>query len=193
MTIRNRLTYKFTIIVVSILLLFSAAIYYFSSNDRENVFYLRLRSKALTTARLLISTKGIDHDLLKAIDKNTVNSLSQGKVMIFNDQNQEIYNSIEHEREKNIDATIELLNNIRSKGEVFFKNGDKDVVGIIFKYKYENFVVIASALDEFGLRGLSDLRLILIIGLIITICIIRKVTFQILRMPCILEKSSKQE
>jgi signal transduction histidine kinase len=169
MTIRKRLTYIFTIIVVGILVLFSLAIYYFSSDYRENEFYLRLKNKAITTARLLTETKGIDYALLKAIDKNTVNALYQQEVSIYDSLNTEIYNNTDKKYYSS--PPIKLLDKIRSDGEVRFRKDEKEAIGIIYTDKNNRFVVIASAVDEYGFNGLEDLMTILIIGLVITIII----------------------
>ena len=81
--IRSRLTIQFTYIVSFILILFSFIIYYFSASYREAEFYTRLEKKALTTAKLLIEVKEVDYELLKIIDKNTLNALHSEKVMIL--------------------------------------------------------------------------------------------------------------
>jgi len=169
MTIRKKLTSRFTIIVVGILTLFSAAVYYFYSDYTENEFYLRLKNRGITTVKLLINTEGIDHDLLKTINKNTVSIMSEGKVSVYNYLNREIYNSIE--KESTEAPPVELLNKVRLEGEVRYKDGDKETIGFLFTDKYNRFVVVASAMDEYGLRGLNNLKLILIVGFVVAIAI----------------------
>ncbi len=84
--IRTRLTIQFTYIVMFLLIFFSFIIYYFSATYREYEFYSRLENKAINTAKLLIEVKEIDYDLLKIIDRNTINALYNEKVLIYDYQ-----------------------------------------------------------------------------------------------------------
>ena len=172
MTIRNRLTYTFTLLVTIILILFSFAVYYSSSSYREADCYRRLKGRAITTAKRLINTKGISSELLKEIDKSAVsalNSVNRGKVTLYDSGNREIYTS--NDQEKIEAPSAELFNRIRSEEDVHFHAGEKQVVGVLFTAKNEKFVVVASGIDEYGLEELYHLKIILIIGLLITISV----------------------
>jgi signal transduction histidine kinase len=165
MNIRYKLSIQFTAIVLSILVLFSSAIYFISANYRKKDFTTRLEEKALTTAKLLIEVKEVDSTLLKIIDKNTLNVLEDEKVLIYDNKNNLIY--------KNTDSTFRtkdlgLLTNIKSKKKVYFTESKTEYVGIVFSYATKEYIVIASAYDKYGLKELKDLRLILITGLFIS-------------------------
>ncbi len=165
MKIRTKLALRFTLIVASILVLFALSIYYFSSTYREQEFYSRLQEKASNTAKLLIEVDEVSHDLLKIIDKNTT-SLPEEKIVIYNYLNKEIYNSVDN------DTTNEqksLLDRIRLEKELRYKNGNKEVLAILYTGKYDRFVVIASAFDQYGLSKLRNLELILIVGLLVCV------------------------
>ena len=168
MNIRTSLALRFSLIAASILVLFSLSIYYFSASYRQDEFYTRLTNKALTTAKLLIEVNEVDHDLLKIIDKNTINALYQEKVVIYNYKNEQIYNSLDS---GNIPVTKELLDKIRIEQEVRFRIGDQEAIGIGYNDRYNRFVVIAAAYDKYGLSKLNFLRIILFIGLIVAVSI----------------------
>lgn len=168
MNIRTNLALRFSLIVASILILFSIAVYYFSSTYRKDEFYMRLKDKALTTARLLIEVKEVDHDLLKIIDRNTINALYQEKVMIYNYLDEQIYNSLDND---SIPVTKELLDRIRIENEIRYKIGDHEAIGIVYADKYYRFVVIASAYDKYGLSKLNYLRIILGTSLFVAVSI----------------------
>jgi len=165
MKIRTRLALRFTIIVASILIVFALAVYYFSSTYRQQEFYSRLEEKASNTAKLLIDVDEVSHDLLKIIDKNTT-SLPEEKVVIYNYLNKEIYNNIDND---SINESTTLLDKVRLEKELRYKNGNKEVLAILFVGRYDRFVVIASAFDQYGLSKLKNLKIILIIGLIICV------------------------
>lgn len=168
MKIRTKLALYFTLIVASILVLFAVSIYYSSSSYREQQFYTRLKEKATNTAKLLIEIDEISYELLKIIDKNTV-SLAYRRIVIYNSQNQKIYDDNDT---SNINSTVneqlysdKFLENVRKKKEIRYKELDKEVLALVYDGKKNHFVVIASALDIYGLSKLRNLKLILIGGL----------------------------
>jgi signal transduction histidine kinase len=168
MQIRTKLALRFSLIVASILLLFSLAVYYLSADYRKQEFYSRLNDKALTTAKLLIEVKEVDHDLMKIIDRNSMNTLFQEKVVIYNYLNQEIYNSVDHD---SVSVDKELLDRIRIEGELRYKIGDHEAIGIVYSDRYNRFVVVASAFDKYGLSKLRNLRYVLLVGWLVAVAI----------------------
>lgn len=166
MKIRTKLALYFTLIVASILILFAISIYFFSSSYRQQQFYSRLKEKATNTAKLLIEVDEVSYDLLKIIDKNTV-SLSHRRIVIYNAQNQKIYDDNDTLVNGNatIDHTDAFLEKIRAKKEIRYQDDLKEVLALEYEGKKNHFVVIASALDIYGLRKLKNLKLILIGGL----------------------------
>jgi signal transduction histidine kinase len=166
LNIRSRLTLQFTYIVTFILILFSVIIYYFSASYREAEFYTRLEKKALTTAKLLIEVKEVDYNLLKIIDKNSLNSLHEEKVMIYDDQDNQIYNSLDND---SIQVSKPFLEKIRKLKNIRYHEGTNEVVGLIFTLKSDNYVVIASAFDKYGRIKLHNLIWIILVGFFISI------------------------
>jgi hypothetical protein len=93
MTIRTTLTIRFSVLVASILLVFSLAIYFFYAQYREQEFYDRLREKALTTVHLLEDVSGINVELLRSIDRNDLTALYKEEVTIYDAANRIVYDS----------------------------------------------------------------------------------------------------
>lgn len=166
LNILTRLTLQFTLIVTFILILFSFIIYYFSATYRESEFYSRLENKGINTAKLLIEVKEVDHDLLKIIDRNTINALYNEKVLIYDYKDHEIYNSLDDD---SIHVSKELLDKIRLQKVIRYHVGKNEVIGLLYADKYDRFVVIASALDKYGKSKLNNLKWIIIIGFFISI------------------------
>lgn len=165
LNIRTRLTVQFVIIVASILIAFTFSIYLFSSTYRKAEFFKRLEQKALTSARLLLEVKEVDHDLLKIIDRNSINAMFNEKVVIYNYLNEQIYNSLDDD---SIHVSEKLLDKIRLEKNISFHQGKYEVVGLLYTDRYNRFVVIASALDIYGRGKLNNLKWILIIGFFIS-------------------------
>lgn len=165
MNIRLKLSIQFTAIVLSILVLFSISIYYFSSDFRKKDFSNRLEEKAITTAKLLIEVKEVDSVLLKIIDKNTVNILENENIIIYNELNKAIYKNTDA---INIKYSIDLIEKVKKQKRVYFSKNNYECIGIIFEWGNKDFVVIASAYDKYGLKELRNLKIILILGLLFT-------------------------
>jgi signal transduction histidine kinase len=163
MTIRNRIALQFSIIVASILVVFSLLIYFVSSTYRREEFYERLKSKARTTVRFLVEVKEVDRELLKIIDRNTLTALLDEKVLVFNSHNKLIYSSVD---DQVIHYDPSLLMEVRRLKEVETFSGNNELVGLLYQQRGADLVVLASANDAFGKSKLNNLRITLGWGLL---------------------------
>ncbi|GAB2776126.1 HAMP domain-containing sensor histidine kinase [Rhabdobacter roseus] len=166
MKIKNWIALQFSLIVASILIIFSVVVYTISANYRQEEFYDRLQNKARTTCRLLVKVKEVDKNLLKIIDQNTLTALIDEKVLVFNQQNELIYSSVD---DKQITFRPSLLEEIRQKKELEITEGTNEVVGLLYEEGREPLVVLASAYDKFGQSKLRNLRSTLSWGLVVGI------------------------
>lgn len=155
MKIKDRIALQFTLLVAAVLTVFSIAIYSVSEHYRQEEFYDRLRSRARTTCRLLVKVKGIDKDLLKAIDQNTLSEMLDEKVLIFDSRNELIYSSVD---DKLLTYHTSLLNEVREKEYMEFHQGANEVIGLLYQEGDDPLVVLASAYDTFGHSKLQNLK-----------------------------------
>ncbi|MVM33148.1 HAMP domain-containing protein [Spirosoma sp. HMF4905] len=163
MTIRNRIALQFSLIVASILVVFSVLIYIVSATYRREEFYDRLKNKARTTVRFLIEVKEVDRELLKIIDRNTLTALIDEKVLIFDAKNRLIYSSVD---DQVIYFRPTLLDEVRQRKEIETFSGHNELVGLLYKQNGRDLVVLASAYDQFGKSKLENLQLTLGWGLL---------------------------
>lgn len=163
MNIRFKLTLQFALMVMSILLMFTAGVYYFSSSYRENGYYGRLRDRATTAARLLLDVQEVDRDLLKIIDRNT-QALFQEEIFIIDPDNKQWYSNTDRLYREKLD-----IEKVRQKGQIRFADGNRDYIGILYPYHGKNFVVVVSAIDIYGNAELHNLRIVLLSGFFISI------------------------
>lgn len=169
MNIRNKLLVQFSLIVVTILLIFTTGVFYFSSSYRKSEYYSRLEDRAQTTARLLLSVAEVDQTLLKVIDKYTV-ALVEERISIYNDKNEAIYFNPQ-EAVALTDTT--LINEVKIKKNLRFREGEREGLGMLYRSGNQDYVVIMSAFDKYGFSKMNNLKLVLIfefiLGLITTI------------------------
>ncbi|CCH01084.1 histidine kinase [Fibrella aestuarina BUZ 2] len=170
MTIRNRIALQFSLIVASILIVFSIVIYLVSATYRREEFYDRLKNKGRTTVRFLVEVKEVDQDMLKIIDRNTLTALFDEKVLVFDAQNKLIYASVD---DQVINYSPALLAEVRQKKDVETFSGENELIGLLYRQNGRDLVILASANDRFGKSKLANLRLTLgwglLVGLSVTI------------------------
>lgn len=163
----NTLRFRFAIgfsILFTLCFAFALLVIYFSYADfRKEVFYSRLKDKAVTTFRLLVEIEKIDAELLKEIDRNTLNSLYDEKVIVLH-QNEIIYSSID---DQDIFYDDKLLEEISRKKEISFVQNENDVFGIVMNRQVQEYYVLVSAYDKYGKGKLYFLKWLLVIVYII--------------------------
>jgi signal transduction histidine kinase len=169
MNIRAKLTLRFILVTAIIFVLSSVLIYIFSADYRREDFYSRLQNKANNTAKLLIEVDEVDVNLLRKIEHDNPVSLPNEKIVIYNYQDSLLY-STDDEQQIAVDSL--LLDQIRVSDEYRFTQGEFEVLGFLFKGRYDRFVVIAAATDIYGHKRLQNLIYILLIVFAISIVIV---------------------
>jgi signal transduction histidine kinase len=169
MNIRSKLALRFTAIVATILTVFCIGVYSLSENYRREEFFSRLESRGITTARLFVTVKEVDKELLRIIDKNSIHALSQEKVLVFDHRDSLVYTSLD-----DLDAgySPKLLHKIRAHGKLEYAEDEIEHVGLTYLGQQGEFVVIASAFDRYGRSKLQNLRSVLLTGFLIGILLI---------------------
>lgn len=169
MRIRTRITLQFTIIVTIILIIFSIVIYTLLGNFRREEFKGRLKDKALNSVKLLSDVDEISNELLQILDKNAVNPMPKERVFVYDLKKNLVYCSLENETDF---VPGSILDRIVEKEELYLEFPDKEMVGFTFQGKYNQYIVVASAIDRFGFSKLYYLRTILILGVFFSILLI---------------------
>lgn len=165
MNIRDKLLTLFSIIVVTILIIFTTWIFIFSSQYRKTDYYNRLEDKANTYAQLLFNVAIVDEPLMQIIKQNSP-ALFQEECYIISGDNKIIYFS-SLETNPNVDTT--LINQIRIEKRVEFNSKKRDGLGMLYEFENMDFIVVISAYDKYGFAKINNLELGLIIGLIISV------------------------
>jgi signal transduction histidine kinase len=169
MKIRTRITLQFAIIVSVFLIIFSLTIYSLLGNFRREEFKGRLRDKALNSVKLLSEIDEVSHEMLQILEKNAVNPLPKQKVFIYNIHKELVYSSLPKTREI---ISEKVLSRIAEEREIYIQQEKEEMVGLLFKGRYDNYLVVASAQDIFGYSKLNYLQLILVIGVVVAMLLI---------------------
>ena len=160
MTIRTRLTVLFTAVVSVLLLIFCLIIYLLAERHRRNQFNERLRAEATTSAELLFGKETVSPELFKLLDKNHLTVLNDEEIIIYNYLDSLVYES----GTDYLKVDKALLNRIRLENEVYWQEGRREVIGVMFTDNHNRFVVFASAIDKYGISEVKNLLGVLVLG-----------------------------
>ena len=160
MTIRTRLTLLFLGIVSALLIVFCAAIYFEGELYRQREYKTRLRQEALAVATILFNKAEISPDLLKLLNRNQMTVLNQEEVVIYNTKNEIVFES----SSKNSKVQPNVLDKIRQKREFFWEQDNLELFGMVFENNGRDFIVLASAVDRYGVSKQQNLAQMLALG-----------------------------
>ena len=166
MPVRTRITLLFTSLVVGILTLVCASVYYFSYTNRIKDIQTRLANRAITTGRLLSQGGIFDQALIRKIDASTSVAMKDKVVEAYDNYNHRVYWYSDSTADTlRTDTTI--LNKARtSQQRIYFTQNTKDAIAYYYNDDNACFVIIAAAYDEAGNEKLRHLRLVLSLSFI---------------------------
>lgn len=169
MKIRERITLTFFLIVIFILSIASAAIYYFSASYRKDDFLRRLKNRGSNTVNILVEYSEVPPDLLRRMEKDNPASLPNQFMLVFDARDRELYRS---DSIRFIPVDGSLLARIQQAKEVYFGYGDFEVVGFVAYEQGVEYRVIAAAVDLYGFDALENLRNILIAVFAVSVIVV---------------------
>ncbi|TAE49509.1 MAG: sensor histidine kinase, partial [Bacteroidetes bacterium] len=120
----------------------------------------RLRAEATTSVELLFGRETLSPELFKLLDKNHMTVLNDEEIIIYNYQNKIIYES----GTDFLNVRKADLDRVRLTGEAFWREGDREIIGIPYNDARNRFVVFASAVDKYGFSKQRTLALLLVVG-----------------------------
>lgn len=164
MNLKNRISFLVSWLFTVLFGLASTFIFVLYSNFRKEEFRDRLEIRALSSIKLLMNVKEVDHELMKTIDENSINSLYDERTLIFDSHLKLIFSNIEG---KTIKWSINDLNYLKKHKSFFKKKGEYEYFGVNYKTNTTNYYVLISATDKFGARKVDYLRYVLLISYLV--------------------------
>jgi len=169
MKITTRYMLNFGFLVAGILLIYSVIIITFYFFYRSEDFYIRLKNKAINSATLLFTVKGISYPMLKIIDDKTVTNMNDVTVIILNTERKVVYSNRDTLDIKKVLLVFHKLN--WDKNE---KHTEKSTLFMSFQRQYNghNYYVLASGSDLYGQAEFQKLLIITLISFLLSLLII---------------------
>lgn len=168
MKIRNRLSLEFTLLTAGIMLLVMVLIYGLFADYVKQVFFHRLRDRALITAQVFLEKDELTKKSFLEIQQKYLRSLTGERSFIYNDENTQSFIN-----DSTATITPDIVNKIRqsNNNELFFLIDNNPAAGIAYKDNQGDFVIIVTAENFSGRQHLNNLLMMLcityVIGLII--------------------------
>ncbi|WP_192820471.1 HAMP domain-containing sensor histidine kinase [Rufibacter sp. LB8] len=168
MKIKTRLTLQFAAIFTGILLVFCLAVYYFSSEFRQNDFYARITNRAIITANYVLGADTASAATKAAQLRQYYQVLPKEVVHVY-DANQKLLFA---EGEGNLLLSRDFFSQIKDQGQAQDLHEDRQMVGIKRRHQGQEYFVVASSVDMYNLTKLHHLRTLLIIGFFLSVVIV---------------------
>ncbi|MGC4232042.1 MAG: HAMP domain-containing sensor histidine kinase [Niabella sp.] len=165
MKIRNKILLYFSATSILLIGLFFSLIYWLFSEYREEEFQQRQKEKIQSTLQFISEIEKNEKDLAEAVDRLTINSFMNEKLLIFDSNKKLVYSSLDDVSISYSDALLSELND--HKNWIEQKDGLYDVVAIYFTSNNKSYYGISKAFDQFGYTKLSFLRNLLLVVFII--------------------------
>ncbi len=169
MKIKSRLTLWFTLLVATILLVFAVVVYWSSSKNREVEFFEVLEKEGVTKAKLFFEAE-VNPSTLHKIYRYNSEVINEVEVAIYDLD----FNLLYHDAEEidRVKETKLMIDNIASKRRLHYFQDDWQVIGMIYSYNGKDYVLTATALDEYGYAKMHNLFLTILVLTIVSLIVI---------------------
>lgn len=169
MKIKGKLTLWFTLLVATILLVFVAVVYWSSSKNREVEFFEVLEKEGITKAKLFFEAK-VNPSTLHKIYRFNSEVINEVEVAIYDLDFKLLYHDAEEiDRVK---ETKSMIDKIISQKRVHYFQDDWQVIGMVYSYNGKDYVLTATALDEYGYVKMHNLFLTITLLTIVSLIVI---------------------
>ncbi len=127
-------------------------IYLLFSNLTRNNFYRSLHERTIVAAQLYLEADEISASSLQKIKEKFVVTLPQEIIRVYDSTDQQ---SFARDKEGNWGKNI--IDQVRQKKYMTYRENDRQVVGIYYEDNQGNFVILASAVDVEGQKQRKNL------------------------------------
>jgi signal transduction histidine kinase len=167
MKIKNRLSLQFTAIVATMLALIFSAIYWITETNRRQDFYARVKDRALTVAEIFLAQDNLSKEKFREVQKKYPLRLPEEIVRVYDSGNNSVFT-----RDTSRHWSDGVISQVRRDRYLEYKEGYRQDVGIYYIDNSGNFVVLASATDDYGYARQRELLLALLAIFVITMIIL---------------------
>lgn len=167
----------FTLLVTAIIILLTGSVYYFAKLERKQVYDKRLRSRASYNMQLYSLMGDKADSLLRRMDSASIlGTITSRSIGIYTDYGKVLY-SFNMPGAPPLTVSQSLLQDARTKGEVYFTLGNLEAVAVHREAGKRDFIVVVAGHDDDGLERVDTLNKILGISVVLSICLTALISF----------------
>lgn len=165
MSIQKKVALLFLALTVSVILVFSAAIFYFAHQFTFDDFYKRLETRVNISSQI--------HHLNDTDSLGMYKEIRQRYLERLSNESQYIIKPIVYEKGRTVKGVPrELIDEILAHGKSRYKKENIFYAGNIFRFPEGDAIIVVSANDPSGLSELNNLEQVLIISFLISVIIV---------------------
>lgn len=160
MKIGNKLTLRYTGVTTAIFLLLMFAIYLFQGQSRSREFFRDLKKEGITKANLFLEHR-VEAGTMQSIYLNNREFINEVEVALYDTT----FNLLYHDA-KQIDfvkETPKMIQQIIRKKSIEFYQDNYQVVGLLYTFEGNKYIITAAAYDGYGYIQQATLRNILLL------------------------------
>lgn len=168
MKIQTKTGVLFTVVTATIILIISWTSYFITQSFVSRDFFKRLEIRVIVATKVLFEQDHIATSTYEELRKKYLETLTQEKEYVFK------VDTLDRLKDrKNFIPYSFLQNIIAQKGTpVYFNKGDIDFAGLYYPDETGEYIVIKSAVNEYGISTLQNLRNIKIATFILAVIIV---------------------
>ena len=144
MQIKNKLSLYFTVVSAVLSLVVLLAINILFSRHTNDDFFIALKERAIVTAQVYLEADEISDSSLQHFKTEYLNTLPSEVIGMYNSEDNPVFIAANNSWPKH------LINRIRRRKYLQFKDKSNEAVGIRYDDNQGSFVIIASAFDKVG-------------------------------------------
>lgn len=157
---QTKIVLMFTVGCLSIILLLSSSVYYFSTQYSFTDFYKRLEIRAIFKAKSTLEPEETKAEAFKEVREQHLEILPGEKDYLFSIKPKSFEKDI-----NNIGLPASFANDIIEKGNAIYNNNNTFYAGIKYNARNSDYAVIVSANNYYNTQQLSHLRNIFLIAI----------------------------
>jgi signal transduction histidine kinase len=170
MKIQTKTALLFTLLTAGIILFLSVTVYYFTSRYAFNDFLKRLELRARIASKIQFEENEISTAAFNELRKQYLTPLPQEKVYFL--EYDTVAHQVKGEDSLRLPAAFYRMVIGQSGETKYYKSRDIQYAGIFYQHRGQSYLVISSAVNEYGNQALKNLKEVLIITFIIIIILV---------------------
>ncbi|RXK81357.1 HAMP domain-containing sensor histidine kinase [Filimonas effusa] len=159
MKIQTKITWLFTAVTASIILLLSGFVYFFASRKSFEDFYKRLEIRAIVTAKAKLEANSDSNSAYHEIRREHLEKLPSEKEYFFkiNKQTGQVDSAAI------LPVPVSFFKHVIQNGEAVYRRKDLFYLGFLYKQPQGSSVVVISAINDYSREYLGNLKNVLLI------------------------------